>query len=664
MRSLLRDLVRPLGGWTKLVVTVGMVGALLVATLSATTLFVAHQTLEATPELPDPGVDVSEIEDLTAAVQRTASRASVLLDRNGEVFDRFNPAETYIPYEVGEVPEIVETVLTAAEDENFREHAGFDAAAIARAFARNASSGSIEQGGSTITQQLAKNLFTGDDSSLERKLQELQVAIDLEEEFSKDEILAAYTNSVFLGENAYGFEAASQEYYRKPSAELTLAEAALLVAVIPAPTTRNPRSNPSAALAAYVTVLDQVAEAGGASQAAVDEAKANPPKVYPPRPRHEGFPYFSDYVRRFLLEEKRFDPELLYEGGLRIHSALDPGLQAASSFAVAAHVPDESGAEAALAIVDVATGLVPAIVGGRQFDAAQVNLALGKDGGGTGRQAGSSFKPFVLAAALERAVHPLRLVDAPQTYLPTTVLDPKPVHNFVDRGYGAVPIQEATIQSINTAFVQLTELIGAQQVRDLAVRMGIRHLPEHVGPSVAIGAYETSPLDMARAYAGFAQDGLRVDPSPVTRIEGPDGEVIADFTPPPPAERPRVVTEGTARWVNHILEQNMQRGTATRAQIGRPAAAKTGTANDHTNAWLVGHTPSYAAAVWVGYPDANIPMYDLAGFSRVTGGSIPALIWRDVMTAAHHDIPPAPFPAPPILPPPPRDVLRMPAVAP
>ena len=164
---------------------------------------------------------------------------------------------------------------------------------------------------------------------------------------------------------------------------------------------------------------------------------------------------------------------------------------------------------------------------------------------------------------------------------------------------------------------------------------------------------------MARAYAVFAQDGLRVDPSPVTRIEGPDGEVIADFTPPPPADRPRAVSEGTARWVNHILEQNMQRGTATRAQIGRPAAAKTGTANDHTNAWLVGHTPAYAAAVWVGYPDANIPMYDLAGFSRVTGGSIPAMIWGDVMSFLHQHVPVAEF-VPPAPAPRPTKQLRPP----
>jgi penicillin-binding protein 1A len=659
IRRIVRELARSLGRWTLVLATVAIVGALLIATFSAASLFVAHQALEAAPSLPEPEVDVSEIPDLQQAVQRSASRASVLLDRNGDVIGRFKPEETHIPFAVGDVPDIVERVLTASEDEDFRDHAGFDPRAIARAFARNASRGEIEQGGSTITQQLAKLLFTGSDNSLDRKLQELQVAIDLEERFSKDEILTAYVNTVFLGEGAYGFEAAAREYFRKPAAEMTLGEAALLVGVLPAPTTRNIRRHPRAALEAWQTVLRRVEATGAATPEEVAEALARPPEVHPPQPIVEGFPYFVDYVRRFLLDEQRFDPELLYEGGLVIETALDPELQAAASYAVAAHVPDEVAPEAALAVVEVGTGLVPAIVGGRNFGGAQVNLALGREGGGTGRQAGSSFKPFVLATALEMGISPAQPISAPQEFLPTTVDDPKPVHNFSGRGHGVLPLTEATIGSVNTAYVQLTEIVGARAVRDTATRLGVEHLPESVGPSIGIGAYETSPLAMARAYAGFAHDGLRVPSSPVRRILGPDGAVVADFTPPPATEWPRAISVDTARRVNRILEQNVQRGTATRGQIGRPAAAKTGTANDYTNAWLVGHTPVYATAVWVGFPDANVPMYDIAGFSRVTGGSIPALIWRDVMAAAHDGVPPVPFPPAPPDPPPTAEVLQV-----
>ena len=646
MRSFLRDALRPLGRWARLLVTVGVVGLLLVAMFSASTLFVAHKGLEAAPTLPEPEVDVSEIDDLTAAVERSASRASVLLDMHGQVYGRFAPEETYIPLAVGEVPPIVETVITAAEDQNFREHAGFDPAAIARAFARNASSGEIEQGGSTITQQLAKNLFTGNDDSLERKLEELQIAVDIEDEFTKDEILTAYANSVFLGNGAYGFEAAAREYFRKPAAELTLSEAALLVGVLPAPTTRDPRDHPEEAEEARRLVLDRVAESGAATQEEVDAAIAAPPEVLPPAPTNEQFPYFIDYVRRYLLEEKDVDPELLYSGGLRIETTLDPELQAAGRWAVAAHLPD-GGPDAALAVVDVHSGAVRSVIGGRAFDDAQVNLALGKDGSGSGRQAGSSFKPFVLATALEQGFVAQQSIHAPEQYLPTTVDDPKPVHNFTNRGYGQIGLVDATVQSINTAYVSLTEVVGARPVRDTATLLGIRHLPEHVGPSIGIGAYETSPLDMATAYAGFASDGLRVFSGPVRRLLAPDGEVVADFTPPLPPDRPQVISSATARTINKILEENMQRGTATRGQIGVPAAAKTGTSNDYRNAWLAGHSPTLAAAVWVGHPNSNIPMRNVAGFSRVTGGSLPSLIWRDVMAFAHRDSPPIPFADPP-----------------
>ena len=649
MPRLLRDLLRPLGRWAQVGVTVGVVALTLVAMFSAATLFVAHRTLEAVPELPDPEVDVSEIEDLNAAIQRSTSQPSVLLDKHGRVFGSFAPAETYIPLAPGEVPEVVELVLTAAEDEGFRDHAGFDPAAIARALARNASSGEIEQGGSTITQQLAKNLFTEGDEDLDRKLVELQIAIDLEAHFTKDEILAAYVNSVFLGSGAYGFEAASREYFRKPAAELTLSEAALLVGTLPAPTERDPRDHPGAAERARRSVLERVAETGSASEDDVDRALASPPEVLPPAPTNDQFPYYVDYVRRYLLERKQVDPDLLYSGGLRIETALDPELQFVGRLAVAKHLPD-GGPDGALAVVDVNTGFVHALVGGRSFDDAQVNLALGRQGGGTGRQAGSAFKPFVLATALEQGYSPHQTITAPEQYLPTTVDDPEPVHNFTNRGYGQIGLVDATVRSVNTAYVSLTEVVGAGAVRDTAARLGIEDLPAHVGPSIGIGAYETSPLDMATAYAGFAAGGVRVESGPIRRLLTPTGDVLDDFTPRAPAERPRAIEESTARWVNKILEQNVVRGTATRAQLPTAAAAKTGTSNDYRNAWLAGHTPTLAAAVWVGFPDTNRPMRDVAGWSRVTGGSIPSLIWKDVMAFAHRDLPPVPFPGAPEVP--------------
>ena len=646
MSPLLRDLLRPLRRLALVSLTIGVVGAVLVALLSSTTLLMAHAAIQAAPKLPDPGVDVSKIDDLSAAVNRNTSQSSVVLDANGKVIGRFAPEELYLPFDVGEVPDVVRDTLVASEDADFYHHGGFDPKAIVRAAIANARSGHIEQGGSTITQQLAKNLFTGNDDSIQRKLQELQVAVALEKRFSKAEILTAYANSVFLGNGAFGFEAASRTYFHKPAKDLSLSEAALLVGVLPAPTVRDPRAHPDAAETARREVLRKVAAAGTRPQAEVDAAMDQVPKVLPKKPQIENWPYYMDYVRRYLLDTKHVDPKLLYGGGLEIQTALVPEIQYAARLAVANRLPDPAGPDAALAVVDVHTGLVTALVGGRSFDNAQVNLALGRAGGGTGRQAGSSFKPFVLATAFQQGYVPQQRIPAPKQYIPTTVDDPKPVENFSHHGYGNVTLIQATIHSINTAFVGLTEAVGAGAVRNTATALGVTGLPEHVGPSIGIGAYETSPLDMATAYAGFANDGHRVESGPVTRLIGPDGKVVADYTPRAPEDGPQAVSVQTARQVTAILQENVRRGTATRAQFGRPAAAKTGTSDQYANAWLVGYTPDFATAVWVGHPEGNVPMHDVAGFSRVTGGSIPALIWHDVMAFAHRDLPVADFTPP------------------
>lgn len=627
--------------------TVAVVTAALVLLLSVTVLTAAHVAWSAAPSLPEPSVDVAAIDDLTAAVGRTGSRSSVVLDASGAVFGRFQPEERYRPLDPGDVPGVVEAALLAAEDDSFRSHHGFDPASIVRALVRNVRSGEIEQGGSTLTQQLAKNLFTGDDDSLDRKLQELRTAVEIERRFSKDEILAAYVNSVFLGNGNFGFEAAAQDYFGKPAAELSRSEAALLVGMLPAPSARDPRSNPEAADRARRRGLDRMVATGFATSEEAAAAAGDVPVVQPRAPRTERFPYYMDYVRRYLLDDVGIDPDELYSGGLRIETGLVPAHQEAGRRAVAEVLPAGAGPDAALAVVDVRTGLVTAVVGGRDFDRSQVNLALGALGGGTGRQAGSSFKPFVLATALEQGHVPSQEIAAPREYLPTTVDDPKPVHNFAERGYGRVSLREATIGSINTAFVNLTEAVGAAAVRDTAARLGVRGLPESVGPSIGIGAYETSPLDMASAYAAFSSDGRRVDTGPVTRILTADGEVFADLTPTAAGERTQILSRNTARHVNQILAENARRGTATRAALDdHPVAAKTGTADEYTNAWLAGYTRQYAAAVWVGHPEGNVPMYDVAGFSRVTGGSLPALIWHRVMAAVHEGIAPAGFPPP------------------
>ena len=494
----------PFRRWIGAVVVLVLVTATLVTLVTVSAGVATVAVLEAAPDLPDPGVDVSAIDDLDAAVNRNRSQASVVVDADGQLLGRFAPEETHLPFEVGGVPETIETVLLAAEDEHFRDHGGFAPTAIARALVRNVRGGDVEQGGSTLTQQLAKNLYTGNAPSLDRKLQELQIAIDLERRFTKDEILTAYANSVFLGNGAFGFEAAARTYFAKPAADLTLSEAASSSAVLPAPTARDPRADSASADRARRHVLERARAVGAASpDVEIDAAVAEVPAIQPSRPIAERFPYYLDYVRRHLLEEQGMDPEVLYGGGLRIETGLDPSIQAAAVQAVAHHLPDPDGPAAAVAVVDVTTGLVAAVVGGRDFDASAVNLALGARGGGAGRQAGSSFKPFVLATAFEAGYAPDQEIEAPAEYLPVTVDDPKPVQNFSHRGYGTVSLATATVNSINTAFVSLTEVVGAAAVRQTATRLGVRGLPEHPGPSIGIGAYETSPLAMAERVRRF-----------------------------------------------------------------------------------------------------------------------------------------------------------------
>ena len=626
--------------WARL----GLAVVTVAATLSGLGVAGAALVGRAVPSLPRPELGIDSLEEL---VGRATSEPSTVYAADGTVLGRFQPEQLHTRIGYGDIPETLAVALVAAEDQRFWDHAGVDVPAVVRAALANGSSGEITQGGSTITQQLAKNLFTGNARTMERKLAELSFALELERRFSKEEILTAYANSTYFGNQAIGAEAAARTYFREPASELTLAEASLLAAVIPAPTTYDPRQDPDLVEQRRQEVLDRVAEHGLAPTAAVAEARARRPEVQPPLPAVEQDPYYLDYVRLYLLDVVGVSPQRLYGGGLAIHTALDPAVQDAATRALQARLPDPAGPSGAVAVVEPNTGAVLALVGGRDWEQSKVNLALGAFGGGSGRQPGSSFKPFVLATAFEQGWALGDTLAAPESYLPRSVPDPQPVRNYERRGYGVLTVAEATRRSVNTAFVGLTEAVGAEQVATVARRLGITDLPDPgaVGPSIGIGAYETSPLAMATAYAGFAADGRRVTPSPLRRIDVPPGTDPIDLPGAGPGEQ--VIAADSARLVTRALQGVIERGTATAAGFGRTAAAKTGTSDNHENAWLVGYTPQVAAAVWVGYPRGNVAMVNVDGVARVTGGSLPALIWRDVMAAAHAarevaDFPPAP----------------------
>ena len=596
-------------------------------------------------EVNAPEIDLTadDIAPLEEVVDRHASVSSVVVAADGSVLARFAPERTYIPLAADRIPHNVRVAVIASEDAAFESHDGFDAAATARAAARDLVAGETVQGGSTITQQLAKNLYTGRDRTLERKVRELAVAVELERRYSKDEILAAYLNSSYFGSGAVGIVAAARTYFGKAVGDLSLSEAALLAGVLPSPSERNPVRAPDAAERARQRVLDRVERTQLADERVVAAARRERPRVVhvdrgSAGTRHH---YFVDYVRRFLVDEVGMSESRLYGGGLRIETTLDPDLQSHAVDAVRRRLPAPSGPAAAVVVIEPRTGYVRALVGGRNWEKSKVNLALGADGGGTGRQPGSSFKPLVLATALSKGWRIDRRVPAPETYLPEGA--DKPIRNVTNRGYGELTLLDATVRSVNTAYAYVTDELGPTSVAAVARRFGIT-LPKDVGVSVGIGAYETSPLRMAAAYAAFAADGVYAPPTPVIRIVESSGEVAAraPFEP-----RRRAVSPSVARTVHHVLQQVVSRGTGTRADLGRPTAGKTGTSNEYRDAWFVGYTRQLAAAVWVGYADSSRSMRGIAGFDSVTGATVPALLWRDTMLRAHEGLPAHGFPPPP-----------------
>ncbi|MGH9036526.1 MAG: transglycosylase domain-containing protein, partial [Acidimicrobiia bacterium] len=398
------------------------------------------------------------------------ARDSTVYAIDGTPIGQFRGVEQQKSVAPDAIPDTIRRAVVAAEDRRFFSHRGLDWWAIGRAVVADVQAGEIVQGGSTITQQLVKSLYTGGERSFERKGREALLAIRLERAYPKEEILARYLNTVYLGDSTFGVEAASQSYFRKPAKELTLSEAALLAGVIPAPSNYSPRTHPEVAEQRRQLTLDKLARYGMATPAEVAQARAELPTVHPPPKPESRFPYFMDYLRVYLLHVKGYPADLVYQGGLRIETTLDPRLQAAAEASVA-RLDQPADPEAALVAVEPQTGFVRALVGGRNWAASQVNLALGRLGGGTGRQAGSAFKTFVLAGAFQAGIGPDKRYRAPSSIRPRGF--DKPVRNYGGASYGSADLRTATWKSINTVFVQLIVDVGIRETAELAKRLGI-----------------------------------------------------------------------------------------------------------------------------------------------------------------------------------------------
>jgi penicillin-binding protein 1A len=541
----------------------------------------------------------------------------------------------------------------AIEDRRFFEHNGVDIEGTARAAVANLRAGEIVEGGSTITQQLVRNLYISREQTVQRKVKEACLATKLDRARSKEWILTTYLNQVFYGNRAYGIEAASRTYFSKPASKLLLSEAALLAGLTQAPSVFDPFTVPARALARRNEVLRATLDTGVITPRVYRLAVAT--KLNLRRGRvYDAIrePYFFGYVRDRLIEE--YGPQEVRSGGLKVYTTIIPRYQRLAERAIRDTLDETDDPAAALIAISPRTGAIramAAIVPNRPKN--QFNLLSQAR-----RQPGSTFKTFVLAAAVEQGINPdsTYYVSAPFTYRihPAGNCDDGSwwcVKTYANDYYGWSSIRSATLRSDNSVYAQLTLDVTPEKVAEVARRMGVRSQLDVKGayvPSIGLGSIAVSPLDNASAYATLAAGGVYAEPMAIRRVVLADGSVDTQAGWGKPKRR-RAISEGTAAIVTRILEQNIQSGTGTRAAFGRPAAGKTGTAELNVDAWFAGYTPHLATAVWMGYTRAEIPLDSVHGIA-VTGGSFPAEMWRLFMEPAHEGIEPESFPEPRVWP--------------
>ena len=552
-----------------------------------------------------------------------------------------------------EIPQVLIDAVIATEDKDFFEHKGVDPVGVARAFWSNVTEEDSEatQGGSTITQQYVKNVYLTPERTYERKINEAIMALKLERELPKKEILERYLNTIYFGRGAYGVAAAARDYFGKDLDQIGLPEASYLAGIIRAPEAADanrPATDPTAAAQREAAterrsqVLGQMLGEGFITAEEHDAVDAMGWEYVVERSTNKNFgnvahaelgsEYFIEYVRQWLLRQDVFpltDAEI-YGGGLRVYTTIDWNAQAKAYEAILAELNRPDDPVASLVAVDH-EGNVRAMIGGYDWNASQVNLAAGIEGGGSGRQPGSSFKTFGLVAALEQGMSLGQYYNAPgrmQLSLPGgEIWD---VGNYGDAGLGTLDLVGATVNSSNTAYAQLALDVGSSSIVETAHRMGVRsELPEF--PAVVLGTGSVSVLDMTAGYATLASEGMKVGAHVVTRVTDAEGTVLYDKDRDAPATQ--VVDPQVARNVNWVLNQVVQRGTGTKAQFAQPAAGKTGTTEDYRDAWFAGFTCHYTAAVWVGYPGPETRYMKGVHGINVAGGTFPTQIWQRFMSS-------------------------------
>ena len=554
------------------------------------------------------------------------------------------------PIALSKVSPWMPKATVAIEDKRFYKHGGVDYKGILRAAVKDLRAGKLVQGGSTITQQLVRNLYISRQRTFKRKIKEACLAIKLARARSKDWILGSYMNAVYYGNRAYGVEAAAQTYFSRRASSLTLDQAALLAGLPQAPSLYDPLHRPLDALRRRDEVLRAMLENGALTRRQYASAVADrqlhlvPGRLYT-RIRE---PYFFSYVRDQLIGE--YGANTVRSGGLKVYTTIDPRLQKAARKAIIGTLYAKTDPASALVSIDPSSGAIKAMTAvtpgktGNQFNL----VAQAK------RQAGSTFKMFVLAAAVNQGVNPdsTYYVSAPFHYQPDPLTPAWNVTTYDHTYLGSTSIENATLHSDNTVYAQLTLDIGPKKVAQMAYKLGVRSpLTTREGayvPSLGLGAIPVSPLDLASAYTTLAAGGIYSKPMAIRKVVLGNGKEDTDAGWGEP-ERRRVISKGVAYTVTQILEQNMLHGTGIGAYFGRPAAGKTGTTDSYADAWFCGYTPTLEATVWVGYPRGEIPMLSVHGIA-VSGPTFPATIWRTFMQKALGGEKPRNFVIPSVLP--------------
>ncbi|WDV53415.1 transglycosylase domain-containing protein [Streptomyces coeruleorubidus] len=611
-----------------------------------------------------------------------SQRTTILDADGGQIATVFSRDRTVVPLK--DVSPYMQKAIVAIEDSRFYQHGAVDMKGVLRALNKNARSGEVAQGASTLTQQYVKNVFVeeaGDDptkvaqatqQTIGRKIRELKYAIQVEEELGKKKILENYLNITFFGQQAYGIEAAAQRYFSKSAKDLNVQEAALLAGIVQSPSRYDPVNDEAEATKRRNIVLRRMADVGDISRAEAAEAMKAPLGLKVSKPKNgcitavKGAGFFCDYVREVFLNDPVFGKtkekraKVWNQGGLTIRTTMDPQAQDSAQASIKEHVYKSDDVATAASIVQPGTGKILAMGQSRPYgfgkNETQINLSVDQSmGGGMGYQPGSTFKPIVAAAALEDGMPANKVYSSPYQMAypsPVSVCDgktwrnsrtnPAKLENENKSEVGPYDMKEATAKSVNTYYVQMISDIGICPVTTMAKKMGVVRadgdkMPQV--PSIALGTQEMSPLTMANAYATFASRGMYCTPVAIESVTQRVGDQTKSLQVPK-STCSRAMSEKTADTINTLLKGVVEDGTGKQAGLGsaRASAGKTGTTDFRYAAWFVGYTPNMSAAVWVGDPAHKRKMVNITiggrSYGKVFGGEVPGPIWHDMMVGA------------------------------